>query len=94
MSTRTTYFGPRVSLRTTQSDVNADIHFQVPSNATFEIANEHGIKMSGATTASFTSLTLPDQHLSIGSVSATSATIYFRSGVTIYQFDAQAASVL
>ena len=55
---------------------------------------------SGATflidqqTASHTSLTLADGEMSVGSVSVTSATIYFRSGVTIYEFDAQAAGVL
>lgn len=93
MSYRTTNFGPRVSFTTTLAD-SGPVHVQVPSGATLEVADVAGIKMSGATTASFTSLTLPDGHLSIGSVSATSATIYFRSGVTIYQFDAQAAGVL
>lgn len=91
-SNRTTNFGPRVSFRTTKSD-SGPVHVEIPSGATFELGNLHFL-MSGATSASLTSLTLPDQCLSIGSVSVTSATIYFRSGVTIYEWDAQAAGVL
>ena len=92
-SGRTTNFGPRVSFTTTRSDPGP-VHVAFPSGGTVEFADVAGIKMSGATSASMTSLILPDGHLSIGSVSATSATIYFRSGVTIYEFDAQASGVL
>lgn len=66
----------------------------VASGATLNIQGVAGINFSGATSASLTSLTLPDGYLSIGSVSVASATIYFRSGNTIYEFDAQASGVL
>ena len=92
-SNRTTKFGPRVSFTTTKSDAGP-VHVEIPSDGTLEVAAETGIKMSGATSASMTSLLLPDGHLSIGSVSVTSATIYYRSGNTIYEFDAQASGVL
>lgn len=92
-SNRTTNFGPRVSFTTTKSD-SGPVHLVVPSDGTLEVAGIQGIKMSGATSASLDSTTLPDGFLSIGSVSVTSATIYFRSGNTTYQFDAQAAGVL
>lgn len=92
-SRRTTTFGPRVSFGTTKAD-SGPVHVEIPSSGTLEVAAETGIKWSGATSASHTSLTLPDGHLSIGSVSATSATIYFRSGATTYQFDAQASGIL
>lgn len=50
--------------------------------------------LSRQTSASLTSATLADGELSVGSVSVTSATIYFRSGVTTYEFIADAAGVL
>lgn len=92
-SQKTTYFGPLVSYRTSKSHAGP-VHVEIPSHGTLEVAAETGIRMSGATSASMTSLLLPDGHLSIGSVSVTSATIYFRSGNTIYEFDAQASGVL
>lgn len=92
-SQRTTNFGPIVSLATSKADARAP-HLFLDSNSTLEVAAVTGIAFSGATSASITSAILPDGHLSIGSVSATSATLYFRSGATTYQWDAAAASVL
>jgi hypothetical protein len=66
-SYKTTNFGPIVSLQTSKADPR--------SNTTLTIDALSGVQWSGATSASLTSLTLPDGHLSIGSVSVTSATI-------------------
>jgi hypothetical protein len=108
-SYKTTNFGPIVSLQTSKADPRAP-HLYLDSNTTITSAGpmavsgvltstgtinaQGGVFLSRATTASLTSATLADGELSIGSVSVTSATIYFRSGATTYEFDAQAATVL
>ena len=50
--------------------------------------------LSKSTTASLTSVTLVDGEMAIGAISATSATIYFRSGVTTYRFIAPVAGAV
>ena len=50
--------------------------------------------LSKQTTASFTSLTLVDGEFAVGALSVTSCVLYFRSGVTIYRFIADAAAVI
>lgn len=67
---------------------------QLVSTSTIDQSALSSVFLSKQTTASYTSLTLADGEMSIGSVSVASATIYFRSGVTIYEFDAQASGVL
>ena len=64
------------------------------STATIDQTALTSVFLSKQTTASYTSLTLADGEMSIGSVSVASATIYFRSGNTTYEFDAQASTVL
>jgi len=63
-------------------------------SGTFDQTALTSVFLSKQTTASYTSLTLSDGEFSVGSVSVGSATIYFRSGVTTYEFVADAATVL
>lgn len=97
MSTRTTYFGPRVSFRTSLSDAGP-VHVRGDSSSTFEwdgkVDLSGGNTYSRQTTASYASTTLNDGEFAVGDVSVTSAVLYFRSGVTTYQFIADAGSVL
>lgn len=72
----------------------ASVAGALTSTSTFDQTALTSKFLSKQTTASYTSLTLADGELSIGSVSVTSATIYFRSGATTYEFDAQAATIL
>ncbi len=64
------------------------------STATIDQSALGSVFLSKQTTASYDSTTLADGELSIGSVSVGSATIYFRSGVTTYEFIADAATLL
>jgi hypothetical protein len=108
-SYKTTNFGPIVSLQTSKADPRAP-HLYLDSNTTLTAAGPVAISgtftpsgtvnlagatlLSDQTSASLTSATLADGQLSVGSVSVTSATIYFRSGVTTYQFVALDSAVL
>ena len=92
-SGRTTFLGPRVSLRTSKSDAGP-IHMHVPSGATLEVPAVGSIKLSGITTASPTSTFIPDGVLSIVSHSGNSIVIAIRSGATTYRFTNDAGSVL
>jgi hypothetical protein len=96
-SYKTTNFGPIVSLQTSKADPRAP-HLYLDSNTTLTASGtlntQSGVFLSRATTASLTSATLADGELSIGSVSITSAVLYFRSGVTTYQFAALDSAVL
>lgn len=90
---RTTNFGPRVSFTTTKSDPGP-IHLHHPSTGTVEFAGVAPIKFSGVTTASPTSVFIPDGFFSIVSHSANSIVLAFRSGATIYRFTNDAGGVL
>lgn len=50
--------------------------------------------LSKQTTASYTSLTLADGELTIGTVSVSSCRLVFRSGATTYEFWANRAAIL
>lgn len=121
MSGLTTYFGPKLSLRTTNAN-QSGIMMHVPSTgtlqvdgpavvagqlttngyvtATGEIISTGTVNLAAArllsrqTTVSGTTLVLRDGEIAVTNVSATSATLQFRSGVTVYTFRADAAAVL
>ena len=66
----------------------------VTSNNTLAIAPVAGLKFSTITTASPTSVFIPDGFLSIVSHSANSIVIAIRSGATTYRFTNDAGGVL
>ena len=81
MSLLTTNLGPRVSLVTVASDAGP-AHLFLDSNTSLTIAGKQFA--SNATSASLTSAILADGEIRIGAVSAGTATLFFRSGVTTY----------
>ena len=93
MSTKTTYFGPRVSFRTSASDAGP-VHVRLDSASTLEFAAVAPVKFSNITTASPVSTFIPDGFLSIVSHSGNSIVIAIRSGATTYRFTNDAGSVL
>lgn len=84
MSFNTTELGPRVSVT---NPVLSD-----PASPVLDLSD--AALVSAQTSASASSVVLADGELAVTEVSATSAVIAFRSGVTTYQFIADTGSVL
>lgn len=75
MSNKTTYFGPRVSYRTSAAQ----------SDQTVIVDARPARVLSRVTTASATSLVLEDGEMAIAAHSGNTAKLVWRSGVTTYQ---------
>lgn len=96
MSQRTTYFGPRVSFRTTLADAGP-VHVYGDSSSTLEwdgIVNFQSASLRpSAETVSASSTVLDDGEFAVTSVSDSSCVLAFRSGVTTYTFIADTGAV-
>lgn len=101
----TTFLGPVVSLRTLpsatsvphlflDSNTTLEVDGLIKSDGTLDITPVAGIKFSNITTASPTSVFIPNGFLSIVSHSGNSMVIAIRSGATTYRWTNASGGVL